>query len=131
MQAVRSIIPKVAFTICCHNMVYKVVYLVLAQLLVIRIILRSARFSLCGAGISILAISCSTSLARAVIAGPLEPTLILTSPTTSALIIATSVRPTTTLATTAVPFAALSLLHSPSLGRRRREGGGVMILLKR
>ena len=77
---------------------------------------------MCGAGISILtALISSTALARAVFIGPLEPTLVLAMPTGYTSIIATSVRPATPVATTASPFAALSLLHSPSLGRRRRQ----------
>ena len=77
--------------------------------------------SLCGAGGFVLMKSKGfASLARSVITGLLEPTLILAAPTASSSLIATSTRPTPTIATSVFPFAALSLLHSPSLGRRRR-----------
>ena len=94
---------------------------VLAQSMAILIILPLVRYSLCGAGLSLLtALISLTTLAGTVITGPLEPTLALATPTTSTSVAAASIRPTAPFATSASPFAALSLLHSPSLGRRRR-----------
>ena len=83
--------------------------------------------SLCGTGLSISAVrtypqtekSPFTTLASTAITGLLELALTLTVPTISTSVTVSSIRPVTSVATSAVPFAALSLLHSPSLGRRR------------
>lgn len=80
------------------------------------------RSSLCGAdGLSLARPIDFATLASTVDIGPLEPALLLAAPTTSTSAVAASIRPATTIATSAILFAALSLFHSPSLGRRRRE----------
>ena len=61
-------------------------------------------------------------LAKTALTGLLWPTLVLTTPITSTSTAVASLRPATViLASLAFPFVALSLLHSPSLGRRRRQ----------
>ena len=93
-----------------------------APLATLHYTLAKVHSSSCGAGRSDPATLISlTALARSVFIGLLGPALALTTPTTSPLIVVASIRPAVPVATSAIPFAALSLLHSPSLGRRRTK----------